>query len=239
MKNLKPTTLALSALLGLALPAVLAHEAHSIGNNHEKCGRAHLLGVEFQSRHVCPIPTDPIALSDPSSWAPWTHRPVCNAQRYCVFTNAIFRNNRGVSFVTTPERIANASTLLDVLFTTPSVKEPDTPAYTIVPVPGKGNGVLATRPIARNEIIMTDPVIVLSDFDLPQKVPHDDGVKLFDRAMAQLSNPREALDLSKIKGEFWAPASEDVIKTNGFGLPFNDVERVALFPNVSVRLSAF
>jgi len=201
----------------------------------ELCGRGISDASRFQSSGTCPVPVDETAGSDPSSWAPWTHAPYCTDNGYCVFTNARFRNNLGISVVTTPENIASVSNLVGLLSSSPPSREPVPPSYVIKPIPDKGIGVVAARDIQRGEIIMSEPVTILADFDLPKKLEHSDGVMLFGRGFSQLSDPDRAWTLAKSSEHLLAPASEDIMRTNAFGVALNDVDRMAIFPNISVR----
>jgi len=222
------TALALSVFTGFAT----SHNTSS--DFSELCGRAHFNGIEFQSRNACPIPSHLKTSSEPSTWAPWTHKPFCTDKNVCVYTNSLFRRNRGISIITTPESIADTSALLDILFADVPDLEPHPVSYKVQEIPNKGYGVLATRPIKKWDIIMTDSASLLADHDLPRKLRKDEGVTLFSRAMNQLPDPTKLLNLSRSSVDQLAPAAEDVVRTNSFGLSLNDVERMVVFPKISV-----
>ena len=203
----------------------------------EQCAGNNLANVLFQSRHVCPA-IDLQAHSEDPSWGPWTYRPYCNHRNYCVFTNSLFRKYHGISIISTPESIANTPNLLDLLFTIPKSREPDPPPYEILSVPGRGIGVRATRPIRRYEIIMTDSASVLVDSEMPRRMKHAEGVELMTVAMNQLPEPDSMLTLARSKDNLTTAIADDIMMTNSFGLPLNDINRMALFHKISVSFAA-
>lgn len=226
-------------VLALASQLARAHIVLSSGGqpaSHtlDLCGSGNLDEGEFPPRDACPVPADETSLPDPSSWAPWTHAPYCTDSRYCVYTDARFRNNLGISIITTPENIANVTSLFSLLSMNPRSRESVPPSYMIKPIPDKGIGVVAARNIRKGEIIMAEPIAVLADFNIPKKLQHADGVMLFGRAFNQLPDPDRAWNLAKSSEHLLAPASEDVMRTNSFGLALNNFDRMALFPNISV-----
>lgn len=105
---------------------------------------------------------------DPSIPSPWTHISNCipdgeKNQTYCVFTNSSYADGRGISFFTTPA-IASQVALLPA-FTQPTISptintflkvSPDDLPYEVRPIPGRGNGVFATRKLERGDLIMAE-----------------------------------------------------------------------------------
>ena len=227
--------------LGLIFSDVQAHlklplDIHNWSRNQDQCGRAHLDGVEFLSRQSCLIPKDERNTTEPNKWAPWTHRPYCADSKYCVFTNAKFYRNQGISIITTPERLANNTGLLDILFSDPTIREADPPPYEVKELPGKGFGVIATRLIKRDEIIMAEAANILADFNIPLVLEHRKGVELFNRAFYQMPDTNKLFGLATSNQHLLAPISEDVMKTNSFKLPLSYVDRMVLFPKIAVRI---
>jgi len=172
---------------------------------------------------------------DPSSWAPWTHRPYCAETPYCAFTNSMFRGNNGVSIITTSEIAASSPELLAKLTTpiveTASVEFP----YTVRDIPGKGKGLFAARRIARGEVFLEDYPSVLADVEFPGRVRRDQGQLLLQRAIEQLGQAEEVLSLAR-SSTAGAPVQEDVMRTNTFGITLGERSRMALFPKISVSV---
>ncbi|OIW29330.1 SET domain-containing protein [Coniochaeta ligniaria NRRL 30616] len=169
---------------------------------------------------------------DPSSWAPWTHRPYCADTQYCVFTNSLFRGNHGVSIITTSEIAASSPDLLAKLTSGHTGASQSEIPYTVRDIPGKGKGLFATRRIERGQVFMEDYPSVLADVEFPGKVRRDQGQLLLQRAIGQLAQSEEVLSLarSSITG---APVQEDVMRTNTFGITVGERSRMALFPKIS------
>ena len=201
-----------------------------------RCGRGHSHGVEFRSRNTCSAPLAINASSsDPSAWAPWTNPPICAGGKYCVFTNSLFRKNQGISIIATKENIADNTGLLDTLFSAPVRQEPNPLPYKVEEIPNKGQGVLATRRIKQYEIVMTDSARILSDLTLQENLQPDLVGQLFRQAVQQLPEPQQVLALAQTIDPL-IHASENVMKTNAFGLPFNEINQMALFPKIAVGL---
>ncbi len=160
-------------------------------------------------RFECPAPIDEKTSLLPLSWPPWTHPPQCVSasdvptNRLCVYTNSQ-HGIKGVSVITRPHLAAEATKILD---------EPIAPAYgfelmtnttsgldlpyQIVDIPGKGKGVIATRKIAKYELIMTDYASLVIDLTLPGSVQRLSGYKLLHVATDQLADPYRVKTLGR------------------------------------------
>jgi hypothetical protein len=107
---------------------------------------------------------------------PWTHSPICaeiivpspesdahqGMQRnFCVYTNALFNNGRGLSLITTPEVAAEltAEVFSPYFDESPNYNLP----WEMKEATGKGKGLFATRPItAGDTLILKSPVLFVS-----------------------------------------------------------------------------
>lgn len=133
----------------------------------------------------------------------WTVPPKCLDQESkknnsssrieCLFTSAEFRNGHGISLVTSPNSISHLVGL-EAFVDKPlppsrASREDDGSvglAYEIVPVEGKGLGVVARRKIRRGEIIMVDvPTLLFSIPFLAETKPHHRR-RILKRALNQL-----------------------------------------------------
>lgn len=199
--------------------------------------------LQNHGRFGCPVPIDGSVESNPDKWSPWTHPPRCvNSPHisnldYCVFTNSQ-HGIGGISILTTPQ-IAAAS--LDIL------NEPITPdvplnltengdfdsPYEIIDVPGKGKGVIASRPISRYETIMFDYASIVVDIRFPSAVRREQGYPLLHHAADQLGNPQRVYSLDKSNPSALDDI-ENVLRTNAFQADLAAVDHMALFPLVSV-----
>lgn len=202
----------------------------------EQCGRPSSSLLSPSDGRRCARVVDESVGPEPSSWAPWTHRPYCADTNYCVFTNSMFQGNHGVSIITTPEIAASSVGLHTAINAAqnsrPSQVESD-PPYEVREMPGMGFGMVATRKIRHGETLMVDYTSVVVDTDFPGRVNRDKGHKLLRRAMEQLPNSDGVLSLAR-SSKSGAPIPEDVMRTNTFGMHISDMDRMALFPTISV-----
>lgn len=123
--------------------------------------------------------------------------PVGESQLFCAWTLPSFQNDFGISIITTPETFDKVLALDLPILSTTKAKTPRRekhesgnsssttelkqqqqqqqqtpesallPPYKTVPVPGKGLGMLSTRPIGTNEVYMTrTPAVMVDDLAL-------------------------------------------------------------------------
>ncbi|KAL2158713.1 hypothetical protein VTH06DRAFT_4195 [Thermothelomyces fergusii] len=157
----------------------------------------------------------------------WTLRPRCIDPWYkqintssvdCLFTSTEFRNGHGISLVTSTEVVSHLIGLeafVDKPAPQPrsSPAEDDGaaagPAYEIVPVEGKGMGVVATRRIRKDEIFMVDvPAMLISLNFLTSTKPHHRRI-ILEQALSQL--PPETRDRAYALSRGSAPYEVDSI----------------------------
>ncbi|KAL2146809.1 hypothetical protein VTI28DRAFT_2290 [Corynascus sepedonium] len=186
------------------------------------------------------------ASEEDAPWAPWTSRPYCaDNTSYCAFTNSDFQGpNRGVSIIDVePSSIKNASlavTSIAKLLSSPVSAPPpasadeSSPPYEMRDIPGKGNGLIATRKIPRGQVFMVDYAALVVDSQLPGRVRKAQGVELLKEAIERLSGAEEVLSLARSSQE---PESvsvyEDVMKTNAFTVEITGKAYMALFPRIA------
>ncbi len=104
---------------------------------------------------------------EPRSWMPWTHKPYCANSTLCVYTNARVLGNRGISIVATPEIAASSLSLLEHAI---GASFPDSskvygtqpPPYELREFPGQGKGLMATKKIPADMVIMIDSAIMVT-----------------------------------------------------------------------------
>lgn len=177
--------------------------------------------------------------TEPRDWLPWTHRPYCADTPYCVFTNAHFHGDRGISLITTPESAARTLDTLESTFTSPFQRaDPGSkgPAYEVREIPGKGRGVIAIRPIPRGERFMVDYAGIIADTAFPMNLKMDDGKKLLEAAVDQLPRSKAIRSLAQ-NTNTTTRVVEDLMRTNSFGMTVDERNVMVLFPEISVRSS--
>jgi len=187
-------------------------------------------------------------------WTPWSFQPVCiqkkadenfpsKQQRLCVYTVSSLRGGFGMSLVTTPTIAASLSNYLqdpDLSWFERQrgaplrAKEEDKKnlPYRLKEMPGKGLGVVATRAIPKNQILLVEfPLLV--KLDRAKEWPIREVYKLLQHASIRLGVPeKEALLALAKRGKGYIV--DDILNTNTFAITLHGEEHSALFPAVSV-----
>lgn len=180
-----------------------------------------------------------------SSYFPWTHKPVCgealseSGDQFCIYTNASFSNGRGISILTTAavaEEFAalplfQNSTALSSKGINVETDGKERPWYTDA-LPGKGIGMLASRPLQRGDLITAYTPSLLAH--IGDSLFTEERERLLRLGLDQLpSTSREAyLTLAKIYDEPEVVA-QDVLKANGFDMQIGGLKHGAVFPEAS------
>lgn len=199
---------------------------------------------------ICPVPGRIGILEDANDNAmSWSFPPKCinqesldNSSRVdCLFTSAEFRNGHGTSLVTTT---TSASHLigLGAFSDKPAplaAQRRDSlgPSYDIVPVEGKGQGVVANRLIRRGEIIMVDfPAVLVSIPFLADTKPHHRR-RLIKQAINQLPEETRSrvYGLSRSSSKYEVDA---IMGSNSNTITVGEDEvHVGLFTEAAVRFT--
>ncbi len=219
------------------LPLLLASTgvaAYQIVELQSQCAWSSPSSTLLQSDHLCPLSIDEDAKTQPTNWAPWTHRPYCGGSKYCVFTQA----NQSISVITTAETAVGKGSDFEAMIASRTTESPlgysrKDPPWEVMDIQAKGKGVIARRHIARGELIMLDFASLLVDSQLAESVSKEKRQDLVTRAVGQLPEPDKILSLSQSLGT-GSTAVEAVLRTNSFDIRFGGVEYAALFPRVSV-----
>ncbi|SPO04011.1 uncharacterized protein DNG_06694 [Cephalotrichum gorgonifer] len=174
--------------------------------------------------------------TDPADWLPWTHRPYCADTPYCVFTNAHFHGNNGISIITTPALAAHTLDTIESTFASPfrqAFLDPEgRPAYEVRDIPGKGKGAVAVRTIRKGERFMVDYAGIIADTDFPAQLKMADGRKLLEAAVDQLPRMEKIRDLAR-STDTQTRVVEDLLRTNSFGMTVEERNVMGLFPEIS------
>ncbi len=136
----------------------------------------------------------------------WSHTKPCydnttDGTSFCVFTSTFFADNHGITILTSPRRAAKMEQLTafvhpesvrgvnrDVVSEAEHGHNSALPplSYRVEAMPGKGYGVVATRPLQRGERIMGTTASVMVDYALFDSVPEADVHRLQAEAVASL-----------------------------------------------------
>ncbi|KAB5585560.1 hypothetical protein GE09DRAFT_1071108 [Coniochaeta sp. 2T2.1] len=225
--------LCLTNMLPLTLLQLAIHVGFSLAyleQASEQCGPAHTSQSLLVPR--CPRPLDEDAGPEPTSWSPWTHQPYCASSDYCAYTNSKF--GPGISFISTPEVSASSLDILESSVNTQSRPNNATSSlYHIADIPNKGKGVIATRPIPRGSVFMTDHAAIIAAVEFPEKMPRFQGHMLLDKAVSQLPDPQRVLSLARSSAATDRHPIEDIMRTNAFSITLADKPWMGLFPGIS------
>jgi len=179
-----------------------------------------------------------VPVSRPS---PWTHKKQCledeeNYQEYCVYTNAKFANERGISFFTTRSIAKQVESLpaFSERGLYDNVNKFDNPPWEVRRIPGRGNGLFATRKLNRGEeIIAATPVGVYhrDAFIADKLIDYQYLRKTFD----QMPNATREIILRTAANNPGDPIMER-INTNAFLGEFEDAPHFLFYPETAVGI---
>jgi hypothetical protein len=193
-----------------------------------------------------PNSTAPQTLEDHSNHIhtsnPWTREPKCitdedTKETFCVYTSGRFANGRGISLFTTPSIAKRVEEL--PAFKDQGIYEKanvfDDPPWEIRNIPGRGNGLFATRRLHRgDEIIVDAPVGVFqsdaffADFGI--------GYKYLHIAFDQLPKKTRDIFMRTAAHSQGDPLMER-INTNAFAGDFEGAPHFLMYPETAVSLN--
>jgi hypothetical protein len=206
--------------------------------------------LKTDPNQTCPVRADGLT----STSFPWTHNPTCLYARlpstfntnntsakkerekeiFCVYTNSLFANGRGISFITTPEVATH--------FTADSFSHADQEE--------RGGGLWETREttdrgigsftkekrVEAGESFMVKHPVLLISRDLLHADAREERHVLLERAMKQLPTKTERVvrGLAKSRG---GDELDDVVQTNAVGMRIGPGEgsgHLGVVPEVAV-----
>ncbi|RDW70391.1 hypothetical protein BP5796_08788 [Coleophoma crateriformis] len=199
---------------------VLSFGQKTFGLDHESCTHSR---VDVQNTPV---------------YHPWTHKPRCTPKNglnetYCVYTNSNFADGRGISFLTSPlvaKEIINLPA-----FTNPEIPENvntfTDPPWEVRNIPGRGNGLFATRTLYRGEeILAATPVGVYMSDAFP--VDYGLGYQYLNTAYKQLPKATREKVMMMAAHNAGDPIMERV-NTNSFSGEFGGEPHFIVYPETA------
>jgi len=218
-------------LLLIWILLVFALRASATQCPHRPFGR-----LQENIARTCPVPGRIGIIEDKNNVISWEYQPKCfrqenETQINCLFTSTNFRNGHGISLVTST---TVASHLVGLGAFEDSPRRHSQPAYDIVPMEGKGLGVVATRKIRRGEIIIVDmPAVLIGISFLTTTKPHHRR-----RIIKQAFNQLRAETKNQIYGlhQAGSPYQVDaILGPNAHTVMLADEVHVGLFTQLAVR----
>ncbi|KAK5656821.1 hypothetical protein OQA88_4369 [Cercophora sp. LCS_1] len=192
---------------------------------------------------TCSPLIDDIKAPEIEGLVPWSYQPWCTPpndanSKLCAFTVSSLRGGQGMSIVTTPTVAANIAN---------NLQDPDiswlerergerlaadpTKPYIIKQVPGKGLGVIATRPIPEDTVIMVGLPLMMQITD-SRKWPTRKVFETLQHASMRLpmAEKQRLLNMAH-KGKGYIV--DDIMKTNTFQVTVDRVEHSGLYPEIA------
>jgi hypothetical protein len=175
------------------------------------------------------------------AYAPWSHAPVCTDvldsinDRLCVYTSTSFSNGRGISVFTTPHLAAQFASLPAFTDST-ALNKHDVNVFThtwrATSIPGKGTGMLATKPLKFKDRVTSYTPAFLAY--LESELSTLEREEWWRIAIEQL--PRKIRDnflsLAYVFGDNRVRV-QDIVKANTFQVEVLGVNHLAVFPETS------
>jgi hypothetical protein len=174
-------------------------------------------------------------VSKPFNHPTWSHEAFCKSRKgkkYCTQTTEKFRAH-GLSIISTP---AAAEAISGAFPFTASARQVPDGYFTIQSIPGKGFGLVATRPIPRATTILLDSPRIIASAQFPVHLSHAQGTSMFSRALTQLP-PVDREIVLRLDKSLGGSDIEDIMKTNAFSCQMHDGGEdeayMCLFPSVA------
>lgn len=230
----------------------LSSSAHALPSpHHQQCSFSHPLSTPFlqYSSHGKEIVyTHPFDFGFPEKQpsftippsGPWSFPLVCTellpgvGDKLCVYTSTSFSDGRGISIFTTPSLAAHFLSLpafTDPSFPSPGINE-DSGTWKIHPLPSRGLGLLATRPLSfKDRVTAYTPALLAY---LESDLSTSEREKYYKIAVQQLPEvTREMfLGLATVYG-VESVKHQDVVKANTFQMEVGGANHLAVFPETS------
>lgn len=160
--------------------------------------------------------------------------PRSSMQLFCVYSFDSFSDGRGLSVITTPERIKAMQSLPAFTKVLNKVANEKTPSYEVTKIPNRGYGLIAKKALHRGDRIFANTPVLIIDAEA-QSVGDDGWIELGNIAVNELPPKTRKLfwALHGQRGSDADPAS-DRIDTNSFEIEIGNISYYAVFPETSV-----
>ncbi|KAK6865229.1 hypothetical protein PG990_005327 [Apiospora arundinis] len=123
----------------------------------------------------------------PPSWVRGNHCINSGRTKYCAFTKPSFSSNEGISLITTPKRVSKLATgILSDKKDHTQTPQHSASFYEDAEIPGKGIGLMATKPIRAGQRIMTRTPAVMIDRSALDTLSEDESIALLVQGVEAL-----------------------------------------------------
>lgn len=203
-----------------------SHPSHFQRPGLEEC--------DYSSQHLL---TSSFAAN--ASSYPWTSRNNC-AESFCVFSSKDFAGGRGISILTTPDRISSLQQLpafVDAGVLS-GINEQPLPPFEERELPGRGRGLIANKTLHRGDRIFAHTPILLLDGDSFGDLEKKEWLHLEHAAVNNLPLKSQEM-FEELYGQPVTDPVSDRIDTNAFVLELDEATYYAVFPEIAVSISFY
>ncbi|KAL7960285.1 SET domain-containing protein [Trichoderma compactum] len=176
------------------------------------------------------------AVSLTNSSSPWTSQGNCHnsTETFCVFSSKAFAGGRGISILTSSDRVENLQQL--PAFTDRNalsgVNEQPSPPFEEKELPGRGRGPIANKMLHRGDRIFAHTPILMLDSEIFGELETDQWLELEHAGVNNLP-PKTKKVFSALYGSPVTDPVSDRIDTNAFVLDLHGVTYYAVFPETA------
>ncbi|KAK1847243.1 lysine methyltransferase [Colletotrichum chrysophilum] len=191
---------------------------------------AHRLVLNVNDTALCPLThrRPEIYLSTPQNTTLSNQGSTCiwsdsHSKQYCIFANPQFDNGKGITVITTPERILHiAKSIASVPDHHPSLSRE--PSFRTSPSGSKGRGIFATRQIPAGSLITNEAPIIFLDRNWVEDISSEEA-RTSLQALAIEKLPRTTRQtVEELYIGTFTKALEQKIWTNGYGVSSGPAE---------------
>lgn len=171
------------------------------------------------------------------SSSPWTSQDNCHnsTETFCVFSSKTFAGGRGISILTTIDRVENLQQLPAFVDENAlsGVNEQPSPPFEEKELPGRGRGLIANKMLHRGDKIFAHTPILMLDSEIFGELETDQWLELEHAGVNNLP-PKTKKMFSALYGSPVTDPVSDRIDTNAFVLDLHGVTYYAVFPETAV-----
>ncbi|KAL7911963.1 SET domain-containing protein [Trichoderma velutinum] len=175
-----------------------------------------------------------VSLSNSSS--PWTSQDNCHkgTETFCAFSSKTFAGGRGISILTTSNRVENLRQLPAFVDDNAlsGVNEQPSPPFEEKELPGRGRGLIANKMLHRGDRIFAHTPILMLDGEIFGELETEEWLELEHAAVNHLP-PKTKKMFSALYGDPVTDPVSDRIDTNAFVLELDGVSYYAVFPETA------
>ncbi|UNI17031.1 hypothetical protein JDV02_003410 [Purpureocillium takamizusanense] len=171
----------------------------------------------------------------------WDFKPRCvtasdpeDDEPYCLYSSHSFAGGRGISIVTTPDRIESILQMSAFAQSNSShdLNTQATPPFEERELPGRGRGLIANKTVLRGDRLFAYTPVLLLDDEAYEALSEEEWIDLETAAVEQLPAATRA-EFWKLYGQPLGNPVSDRINTNAFEIETADGTYYGVFPEIA------